>query len=197
MMQKFWCTLLICFSFSQLAFADDATFGPATPIAPKPVAVSVASPITPVVPVPVPATDSPSFFFAFLTNAAVISVFAAVVIRVEAAIQQRTKINIANGVGIAHTIFSLLRDKGLIAHGSVSDALYAFWNELDLQSQVHLGTAPNALIQDTAHATFSRLLKEQLDKTPTGYLVKADGTKVALSPVVSQQRTPPPLAASN
>ena len=201
-MRKFWLTVLVLFSLATEALpvmAEDGSFSPAAPVAAAPsapkqtpvVTVAPATPAPEAPAAPVPDTTT-SFFWLFLRNATVVSVLAGAVIRGESAIQSKTKIDIANGVGIAHTIFNVLRDKGVIAHGNVTDALDQFWNELDRQSLDHLGVKPNALIQDTAHATFSRMMKEHLDKTP----VANAAAKVVNAAPLPLQRTPPPVPQS-
>lgn len=136
------------------AFAADAVFSPAPSTNP-----SGSAQATPISAAIAPAA-APTWYetaLSFLTSGPGLIILAGVLLRVEAVLQSRTKINLAKATGIAHSLFNTLFDLGLIKNGAFRAAEEAFFSNFETQFFNAYGRKPDAATEDTAHAHFTQL----------------------------------------
>ncbi len=155
--------LAACAAFEVPAFAADAVFSPAPSTSPSgsaqatPAAATVApaQPTTQNVAIAAPSWLEQAL--GFLTSGPGLVILAGILIRLEAFLQAKTKINLAKATGIAHSLFNTLFDMGLIKNGAFKAAEEAFFSNFNTQFFNAYGHTPDSDAQDNAHAQFAQL----------------------------------------
>lgn len=163
---KIWCLVkskltvfALCGAFLfPCVSAEDAQFSPAPITAPVTTPAGSTAASKPADSAPQAAPAALSTVAWIFSSPIVWTLIVMAFLRLEAAIQAKTKVDVSVGNGLAHTVYGILKDKGFIAPGQFTAAMDQFWAELDRQSQEHYGTATTPAVQDAAHATFAQLL---------------------------------------
>lgn len=164
--KKLFKTLTLGVAFAALLFVcmpaaicADAVFSPA-PDAPH---VLVVAPATPA-PIVAPAPTWVDRVFSTITSPPFIAGVAYVFLKLLAAAQAKTTLNLTKAIGAAHSVFNALFDAGFIKNGTFRAAEEAFFQEFDKQYFNAYGHAPDSAAQDNAHAEFTQLFT---DNTPS------------------------------